>query len=286
MAVDIDQNLKPAGPWTHVPNVQGVVTVTPDTPRTLFILGADGTVGHDLFLRVLAGGRTSLELALGASAVAIALGTLIGLLSGYFGGWSDAVMSRLTELIMGFPLLLFLIALGWTVSERLDSITVGGALAPGVISLILIIGVFYCFYPGRLVRAHVLTLRGQEFVEAARMIGASDLRIMRKHLFPHVAGTLVVYATQLMAITIFLEAALSLLGVGIGLPDASWGNIIASKYGSLLSPGGTYVTPESRFVHTNTLIVVWPSALLVLTMIAFTLFGEGVRNVVDPRSVR
>jgi peptide/nickel transport system permease protein len=86
MSADIDQNLLPAGPWSHVPNAHGVITVTPDTPRTLFILGADGTLGRDVFLRLLAGGRTTLELAVGASFLAIALGMLIGLLSGYFGG--------------------------------------------------------------------------------------------------------------------------------------------------------------------------------------------------------
>ena len=286
MAADIDKDLLPAGPWSHVANTHGVVTVTPDTPRTLFILGADGQLGHDLLLRVLAGGQTTLELALGASLLAIVLGSLLGMLSGYFGGWPDAVVSRLTELIMGFPILLFLIAFGWTLSERLNEVTVRGALAPGVISLMLVIGVFYCFYPGRLVRAQVLSLREQEFVEAARMIGASDFRIMRKHLLPYVSGTLIVYGTQLMAVTMFLEAALSLLGVGIELPDASWGNIIASRYGTLLSPGGTYADPQSRFLQTNALIVLWPSLLLVLTVVAFTLLGEGIRNAVDPRARR
>jgi len=286
MAADIDKNLLPAGPWSHVPNTHGVITVTPKTPRTLFILGAADTLGHDLFLRVLDGGRTSLELALGASALAITLGLLLGLLSGYFGGWPDAVVSRLTELIMGFPFLLFLIALGWIVSERLNGITFGGALAPGVISLVLIVGVFYCFYPGRIVRSQVLALREQEFVEAARMIGASDFRIMRKHLFPYVSGSLIVYATQLMAVTIFLEAALSILGVGIQLPYATWCNIISTNYGTLLNPGGPHTSSDSQFIHTTYLITLWPSLLLFLTVVAFTLFGEGVRNAVDPRSVR
>jgi ABC-type dipeptide/oligopeptide/nickel transport system permease subunit len=96
MAVDIDQNLLPAGPWSHVPNSHAVITVTPDTPRTFFILGADGTLGRDVFLRLLAGGRTTLELAVGATLLAIVLGMLIGLLSGYFGGWIDAAVQRLT----------------------------------------------------------------------------------------------------------------------------------------------------------------------------------------------
>jgi len=283
MSADIDQNLLPAGPWSHVPNAHGVITVTPDTPRTLFILGADGTLGRDVFLRLLAGGRTTLELAVGASFLAIALGMLIGLLSGYFGGWTDAALQRLTELIMGFPILLFLIAFGWTLSQRLNEITLGGALTPGVVSLVLVIGVFSCFYPGRLVRAQVLSLREQEFVEAARMIGASDFRILRKHLLPYVSGTLIVYATQLMAVTVFLEVALSILGVGIGLPDASWGNMISTNYGTLLNPGPQ---ADAQFLHTTYLITLWPSLLLFFTVVAFTLFGEGIRNAVDPRAKR
>jgi peptide/nickel transport system permease protein len=286
MAADIDKNLLPAGPWSHVPNSHGVITVTPETPRTLFILGADGVLGRDVFLRVLDGGRTSLEIALGATFVAITLGLLLGLLSGYFGGWADAIASRLTDFIMGFPILLFLIAFGWTVSQRLNDITLDGAVAPGVISLILVVGVFYCFYPGRLVRAQVLSLREQEFVEAARMIGASDFRIMRKHLLPHVSGSVIVYATQLMAVTVFLEAALAILGVGIELPYATWGNIIATNYGTLLAPGGPHSYGESQFLHTTYLITLWPSLLLFLTVVAVMLFGEGVRNAVDPRAVR
>lgn len=285
MAVDIDRNLLPAGPWSHVPNTHTVLVVTPHTPRTLFILGAADINGHDLFLRVLDGGRTSLELALGATALALALGTALGMLSGYFGGWPDAFVSRLTELIMGFPFLLFLISIGWVVSERLSHITLGDRVAPGVVPLVLIVGGFYCFYPARLVRAQVLMLRQQEFVEAALVTGASDFRIMRKHLFPHVAGSLVVYATQLMAITIFLEAALSILGVGIQLPYATWGNIIAANYGTLLSSPLQH-SGETSFIRTSYLIALWPSLLMFLTVVAFTLVGEGVRNAVDPRAVR
>jgi len=286
MGADVDKNLLPAGPWTHVPNTHSVIVVTPKTPTTLFILGSSDTLGHDMFLRLLAGGRTTLEIGLGASALAVGLGLLLGLLSGYFGGWPDAAASRITELIMGFPVLFFLIAIGWSVSQRLNTITLDGAFTRGVISLVLVVGVFYCFYPARLVRAQVLSLREQEFVEAARMIGASDLRIMRKHLLPYVSGSLIVYATQLIAITIFLEAALSILGVGIGLPDASWGNLISANYGTLLAPGGPNSYQETSFLRTTYLTTLWPSLLVFLTVVAFTLCGEGIRNAVDPRAAR
>jgi ABC-type dipeptide/oligopeptide/nickel transport system permease subunit len=286
LAADVNRNLLPAGPWSWVPDSHGVITVTPQTPRTLFILGADGPLGRDVFLRVLDGGRTSLELAFAASGLAIALGALIGMLSGYYKGWVDAVATRFSELIMGFPILLFLVALGWAISERLSEIRLGGVVAPGVVSLALVVGVFYCFYPARLVRSQVLSLREQEFVEAARMVGASDFRIMRKHLLPHVAGSLVVYATQLIALTIFLEAALAILGVGIELPYATWGNIIATNYGTLLAPGGPHTYTDSAFLRLTWLITLWPSLLLFLAVVSLTLVGEGVRNAVDPRAKR
>ena len=287
MSVDADKNLLPAGPWSHVPAIHGVAPVTPDMPRTLFILGADGTLGRDLFLRVLDGGRTSIELALGATLLALFLGSILGLASGYYGGWTDASTSRLIEFIMGFPVLLFFIAFGWTLATRLDPVTLHGALSPGVVSLVLVIGVFYCFYPARLVRSQVLLLREQEFVEAARMIGASDLRIMRQHLLPHVSGSLIVYGTQLFAVTIFLEAALAILGVGIEPGYASWGSIIASNYGTLLGAtagGGGFI--DTRVQRAQELIALWPSVLLFITVLAVTLFGEGVSNAFNPRAVR
>ena len=162
MAVDI--NLVPAPAWTRVPNTHGVVTVTPHTPRTLFVLGASDNVGHDLFLRILAGGRTSLEIGVGAATLAVLLGVFVGLVAGYFGGWIDAIVTRMTEFVMGFPILLFMIAIGFTLSDRLREITLGGHLAHGVISLVVIIGVFSWFYPARVVRAQVLALRETEFV--------------------------------------------------------------------------------------------------------------------------
>ena len=165
-----------------------------------------------------------------------------------FGGWTDAALSRLTEVIMGFPVLLFLVTLGFTVSDRLQQVTLHGLVPDGVVSLVVILGVFYCFYPLRLVRSQVLQLREQEFVEAARSVGASELRIVRQHLLPFIWGSLLIYATQLLAITIFLEAAFSILNVGISLPTASWGNLIAANYGSALN-GPTLAGRRDRHPH-------------------------------------
>jgi peptide/nickel transport system permease protein len=281
MAVDV--NLKQAPAWSHVPNTHGVVTVTPDTPRTLFILGASDQVGHDLFLRVLAGGRTSLEIAVGAAALAVFLGVILGLVAGYYGRWIDAVFTRVTEFVMGFPILLFVIAIGFVLSDRLQRITLGGHLAHGVISLIVVIGLFSWFYPARVIRAQVLTLRRSEFVEAARMVGASDLRIIRKHLLPHVFESVIVYGTIMVAGTMFLEAGLSYLNVGIQAPDATWGNLIAQHYGTLLylgAPHNAEGAPPLQSVAWATLL---PTIGILTVVFSFSLLGEAVRNALDPR---
>jgi peptide/nickel transport system permease protein len=281
MAVDLNLNQAPA--WSHVPNTHGVVTVTPHTPRTLFILGASDQVGHDLFLRVLAGGRSSLEIAVGATALAVLIGVVLGLVAGYYGRWIDAVFTRVTEFVMGFPILLFVIAIGFTLSDRLQRITLGGHLAPGVISLIVVIGLFSWFYPARVVRAQVLTLRRSEFVEAARMVGASDLRIIRKHLLPHVLETVIVYGTIMVAGTMFLEAGLSYLNVGVQPPDATWGNLIAQHYGTLLFLGAPQQQAGVPPLHNVLWATLVPTIGILTVVFSFSLLGEAVRNALDPR---
>src|SRR5438105_2500020 len=283
MAVDLNLNQAPA--WSHVPNTHGVVSVTPHTPRTLFILGASDQLGRDLFLRVLAGGRTSLEIALGAAALAVLIGVALGIVAGYYGRWIDAVFTRVTEFVMGFPILLFVIAIGFVLSDRLQRITLGGHLAHGVVSLIVVIGLFSWFYPARVVRAQVLTLRKSEFVDAPRMAGAGDLRIIRKHLLPHVLETIIVYGTLMVAATMFLEAGLSYLNVGIEAPDATWGNLIAQHYGTLLFLGAPHQEGGGPPVVTYNLL--WATGLptigILVVVFSFSLLGEAVRNALDPR---
>jgi peptide/nickel transport system permease protein len=279
----VDSNLVEAPVWSHVPNTHGVVTVTPHTPRTLFVLGASDQVGHDLFLRVLAGGRTSLEIALGAAALAVLLGVALGLLAGYYGRWIDAVFTRGTEFAMGFPILIFVIAIGFTVSDQVQGITLGGHLAHGALALIVLIGLFSWFYPARVVRAQVLALRDSEFVEAARMVGSSDLRIIRKHLLPHVLESVIVYGTIMVAGTMFLEAGFSYLNLGVQLPDATWGNLIAQHYGSLLFLGVPHQLQSEPPLHNVVLATLLPTVGILTVVFSFSLLGEAVRNALDPR---
>ena len=123
------------------------------------------------------------------------VGVVLGALAGYYGGLVDSVVSRLTELVMVFPFILFAIALAATVGPRLNSYTLFGAFSPGVLTLCLVMAMFSWFYPARIIRGQVLSLREQEFVEAARMLGASDVRIIRSHLLPHLVAPIVVWSS-------------------------------------------------------------------------------------------
>ena len=190
---------------------------------TIYILGADSQLGRDMFLRLLYGAQTSLQVAILATLLSVSIGLIMGLIAGYYRGWVDTLVSRLTEVVMAFPYLLFVIALAATVGERLNTITFGGLLQPGVFTLVMIFGIFGWFYPARIIRSQILSLREKEFVEAARMTGASDWRIMKSHLLPHLVAPLIVYSTLIVANNIIGEAGLSFLGLGIPAPTAELG---------------------------------------------------------------
>ena len=284
----VDVNGKTVGPWTRVPALTSVqqpgAGELPPPPRgtksTLLVLGGDGSLGRDEFLRVLYGGRVTLEVALGATLLALLLGVGFGAAAGYFGGWVDAVVSRVVDLVMTFPLLLFLLMLGTAASPELRDVTLGGLLNQGVLMLVLLIAAFTWFYPARIVRSEVLSLRNREFVEAAVSVGASDARILRKHLIPAVAPTLIAYGAVLMATNVMLEAGVSFLGVGIDLPTASWGTLLTAAWGSLLSP---YRYDPVTFTPWTTVV---PSVAIFLTVLSFNLVADAIRDAIDPQGIR
>jgi peptide/nickel transport system permease protein len=275
--------LKPVGPWSWVPDQTSPLPApTAHTHRVLFVLGADGPLGRDELMRLLAGGRVSLEIAFIGALIALAIGVTLGLIAGFFGGLIDSFVSRTTELIMAFPLLLLLIALGQTISNRIDFVTLGGALEQGVLSLGVVLGLFTWFYPARIVRALVLSLREREYVEAAQAIGASDSYIMRRHLLPQLTGPILVWGTIILATNIILESALSFLNIGVRLPTPSWGNLISANIGTLLgyNPGTTPLGVRSNWP------MVWPTGMLLVTALSLVLLGEGLRAAIDPRAER
>jgi peptide/nickel transport system permease protein len=196
------------------------------------------------------------------------MGVLTGLLAGYYRGAVDTVVSRLAEITMAFPFLLFTIAVAATLGDQLNDVTFG-FLSPGVFTLTLLFSIFGWFYPARIIRGQVLSLREKEFIEAARMTGASDWRIMRSHLLPHLVAPIIVYSTLIVASFVLLEAGLSFLNVGIKLPTASWGNLLSSA---------------TEFYTSVPLLMLWPGLAVLLTTLAFNLLGDGLRDAFDPRS--
>ncbi len=191
-------------------------------------------------------------------------------MAGFFRGWADTLISRLTEITMAFPYLLFVIALASTVGTRIDSVTLG-FLGKGVITLVLVFGLFSWYYPARVFRGVTLSLREKEFVEAARMVGSSEWRIIRSHILPHLVGPTIVFATLNVAQFILAEAGLSYLGIGIKQPTSSWGNLLQQA---------------SEFITTRPQMMIWPGIALIVTTLAFNLLGDGLRDAFDPRGTR
>jgi peptide/nickel transport system permease protein len=261
-------NFVPVGPWSHISSAPYAVPNPDHYPQTLLILGADGQLGRDLFLRILYGAQTSLEVGLLATFGSVALGVILGLMAGYFRGWIDTTISRMIEIVMVFPYLLFIIALQIVAGPQLDNVTLG-FLPHGVFTLALIFTIFGWFYPARIMRGVVFSLREKEFIEAARMTGASDWRIMRTHLLPHLVAPIIVYSSLLIAVNILAEAGLSFLGLGIKPPTPSWGNLLATA-------------PD--YYQSQVWILIFPGLAILFTTIAFNLLGDGLRDAFDPRS--
>ena len=286
----VNVKLRPAGPFTVTWASPTLADDDPfafehkdppkGSPKTLLLLGADSQLGRDEFLRILYGGRVSLEVAAGAALVALLLGVVLGALAGYFGGLVDATVSRFTDLVMAFPLLLFLVMIGSLFTHGVADWTLHGVLNRGVLQLILIIGAFTWFYPARIVRTQIQSLRHREFVEAAQMVGARDSRIVRTHLLPHVIPPLLAYGTLLIATNIMIEVGVTFLGAGIRLPTASWGSLLAQTWGSILNPNPYNPATVQPW------LTICPSLAIFLTVFALNQFGEGLREATDPRSVR
>jgi peptide/nickel transport system permease protein len=233
-----------------------------------FVLGADN-LGRDVAVRLLYGGRNSLEIGIGSALICTFIAVTLALLAGFFRGWVDWIISRFFDLIWAFPVLLLAIALGSALQINGFhhfgiNIKAGSLWIPTlVISYVLIP------YVGRPLRGQILSLREKEFVEAAVGQGASPLRIMFSDLLPNVASTALVFFTLIIANNILTEAGLSYLGAGVQLPNPSWGNLIASGQDQ---------------IHTAPWLAIIPGIAIVLTVLSMNIFGDGLRDALDPRS--
>jgi peptide/nickel transport system permease protein len=240
-------------------------TENPAKQGYLFLLGTDEQ-GRDQFSRLLSGGRISLTIGLIGIGISFPLGLLAGGVSGYFGGIVDNLMMRLTEVLMSVPSLYLFIALAavlppqLTSAERFTLITV-------IISLTSWAGL------ARVIRGQVLSLKEQEYVEASRAMGGSPMYILFRHILPQTATYIIISATLAIPSFIIAESVLSLIGLGIQEPDASWGNMLV----------GANSTAKILF---NSWLVVAPASLIIITSLAFNFLGDGLRDALDPRNIQ
>jgi ABC-type dipeptide/oligopeptide/nickel transport system permease subunit len=231
--------------------------------------GVEPINGRDLLARIDVGARYSLIIAFASTILSVVIGTFFGAIAGYFGGTVDTAISRIMDILLAFPQLIFAIA----IAAVLEATPSGGGLWTHVFLLIGIIGFFSSPYFGRIIRGQVLSLREKEFVDAARGIGASSGRIMLRELLPNMYGPILVYSTLIIPTNILFEAALSYLGVGIPLPTPSWGNMLSDATGSNL-------------YQLDPMFAIIPGLAIFITVMAFNLFGDGLRDALDPRSNR
>jgi ABC-type dipeptide/oligopeptide/nickel transport system permease subunit len=246
----------------HLPNEQyRDIGLTPDGlprgPNGTFWLGTDD-LGRDVLVRIAYGARISLVVGVIATAITVVIGVVLGLAAGFLGGITDTVLARLIDVVLSVPFLLVAIAL----------VSVTG---PSLSVTVLVIGCFSWASVARIVRGQVLSLREREFVEAARSLGAGDTRIMFVDVLPNVIAPVIVYTTLLIPVVIVTQATLSFLGLGLPPPTADWGGMISESQ--------NYYTTAWWFI-------LFPGLALLITTLAFNLFGDGVRDAFDPRADR
>ncbi|MFC5906734.1 ABC transporter permease [Streptacidiphilus monticola] len=229
------------------------------------IFGVDPVFGHDIFARIVYGAQVSLLVAFGAALLAVIIGVLLGMAAGFFGGWVDSAISRTMDILLAFPQLLFSIALVSVLPDKLFGLS---GSAPRIMVLIFVIGFFGWPYIGRIVRGQTLSLREREFIEAARSLGAGRVTILLKELLPNLVAPILVYTTLMIPTNILNEAALSFLGVGVKPPTPSWGQ--------MLSDSVQYYTIDPTYM-------VIPGLAIFITVLSFNLFGDGLRDALDPK---
>jgi peptide/nickel transport system permease protein len=245
---------KPVGDWGGI---------TPAHP-----LGVEWGTGRDILAQLLYGLRISLIIATSATLITVFLGTTIGIIAGYTGGLTDNLVGRLMDLVLAFPQLLIILALSGVLTQRLTQLGVPEGNASRVLYLILVMSVFGWPYLARIVRGQVLSLREREFVEAAVAMGSSKRRILFTEILPNLWAPILVYGTLALPAYVGLEAALSFLGVGVIPPDTTFGGMLANSV--------TYfnVVPTYLFI---------PGTVLVVLVVSFNLFGDSLRDALDPK---
>ena len=232
--------------------------------------GVEPVNGRDVLARIVVGAQYSMLIAFLATVLAVSIGVVMGIIAGYFGGWVDAVIARSMDVFLAFPLLVFAIALVGVIPSTAFGLS-GNQLRVGL--LIFVIGFFAWPYMGRIIRGQTLSLREREFVDAARSLGARGPYILFRELLPNLVAPILVYSTLLIPVNILFEAALSYLGVGIIPPTPSWGGMLSDAV-------------NNQYWSIDPMFMIIPGLAIFLTVMAFNLFGDGLRDALDPRSNR
>lgn len=223
-------------------------------PSSKHLMGTD-LLGRDIFSRIVYGARISLEVGLAAVFLMVVIGLVVGAIAGYYGGWLDSLLMRLADVFFAFPYVL-------------GSIALISVLGFGIQNVILAIGILGWPSIARVFRGSVLQVKQNDYIAAARSLGASDLRIILRHILPNAVAPVIVYATMSVGGAIIAEAALSFLGIGVQPPTPSWG----------------YMLSESRnYIFTSPWLMIFPGLAILLTVLGFVLLGDGLRDALDPR---
>lgn len=248
LAALLGERLAPYGP------TQVIVSDRLQPPSLHHVFGTD-ELGRDVLSRVLVAARVSLQVGFIAVGISLTAGVLLGLIAGFYGGWIDDVIMRITDMLFAFPAILLAIA-------------ILAVLGPGIANAMIAIGVVYTPIFARITRGSVLSVREQVYVRAARSLGASDFRLLRLHVLPNVLAPIIVQASISLAFAILSEAALSFLGLGVQPPAPSWGRMLAEGRG---------------FIEDAWWMGVFPGLAILLTVLSFNLVGDALRDALDPR---
>jgi peptide/nickel transport system permease protein len=240
--------IAPYGPEETLPNWK----LYP--PNEFFLLGTD-EFGRDILSRIIFGARISLEVGLISVSLALLIGASVGFVAGFFGGWIDGLTMRCMDVLFAFPAILL-------------AIGIMAVLGTGIVNAMLAIGIVYAPSFARLARASVLSLRGMEFVQAARVLGLGEVRILVRHVLPNVVAPMIVQTSFSLSTAILTEASLSFLGLGTPPSVPSWGSMLSSS---------------RRYVELDPWPAIFPGLAIMLLVLGFNLFGDGLRDVLDPR---
>ena len=231
-------------------------------------LGVEPETGRDLLARVVVGAQYSLLISMLSTLLAVGLGTFFGIIAGYFGGWVDSLIARSMDVFLAFPLLVFALALVGVMPQKSFGLS-GNTLR--IALMVFVIGFFNWPYMGRIIRGQTLSLREREFVTAARSLGGRGPYILFRELLPNLWAPILVYSTLLIPTNILFEAALDYLGVGLYVPTPTWGQMLSNA----VTNGYYSIDPEYMLV---------PGIAIFITVMAFNLFGDGLRDALDPKA--